>query len=199
MHAQTRTRMSPLTALFLGIFGVGGVAIASATLLAFRGMEIVDSKASSIISFAEGTIEGLPDLINSLPPTIGDLLDDRRAPDYATFLDVEVRLVADEKSGGVRPVLTVNNTGSKVVSLLSVRVAALDDQGVPVHDWTEVVATPIALDDDWERGWRGPLLPGNVRYVVLSRSRSMPPGGVDSLTGVIEVSDVRVWRSASEL
>ncbi len=187
------TRMSPLTALFLGIFFVGAVTIGSAATVVLYGMRIVDTKASALIRFAGNTVEGLPELVQSLPPAIGDLLHDRRAPEYAGKINVEVKLSADESSGVVRPVLTVRNAGDEVVSLLAVRVAALDANGVPVNDWTEVVATPLAIDDDW----RGPLMPGATRYVVLSGSRSLA-GKAGTVTAVAEIGDVRIWEGKAE-
>ncbi|MDO8630054.1 MAG: hypothetical protein Q7R41_06130 [Phycisphaerales bacterium] len=187
------TRMSPLTALFLGIFFVGAVTIGSAATVILYGMRIIDSKASALIRFAGNTVEGLPELVQSLPPAIGDILHDRRAPDYAGRISVDVKLSADEASGTVRPVLTVKNGGDEVVSLLAVRVAALDAGGVPVKDWTEVVATPLAIDDDW----RGPLMPGATRYVVLSGSRSLA-GKAGTVTAVAEIGDVRVWVGSGE-
>lgn len=187
------TRMSPMTALFLGVFFVGAVTIGSAATVVLYGMRIVDTKASALIRFAGNTVEGLPELVQSLPPAIGDLLHDRRAPEYAGKINVEVKLVADDASGVVRPVLTVRNTGDEVVSLLAVRVAALDANGVPVNDWTEVVATPLAIDDDW----RGPLMPGATRYVVLSGSRSLA-GKAGTVTAVAEIGDVRVWEGKAE-
>ncbi len=182
-------RMSPLTALFLGLFGVGAVGIAAGTSVILYSLRVLDRKASSILDFAEHTVEALPELIASLPPALGDVLNDRRAPEYAKKLDVGVRFTANEKADGVRPVLTVTNKGDEVVSMLAVRVVALDAKGVPLRDWTQVVATPIAIEDDW----RGILLPGATRHVVMSSSRSLDPSRTDTLTGAVEISELRVW------
>ena len=187
------SRMSPLTAMFLGVFFVGAVAIAAAGSVVLYGMRIVDSKSSALIHFAGNTVEGLPELVRSLPPAIGDLLHDRRAPEYAGKIAVETKFVVDKSAEALRPVLTIRNTGEEVVSLLAIRVAALDRNGVPQRDWTEVVATPLAIDDDW----RGPLMPGSTRYVVLSGSRSLA-GKVETLTPAFEISDIRVWERTAE-
>jgi len=56
-----------------------------------------------------------------------------------------------------------------------------------------VVATPLAIDDDW----RGPLMPGATRYVVLSGSRSLA-GKVGTVTAVTEIGEVRVWVGNGE-
>jgi hypothetical protein len=182
--------MSPLTALFLGIFGVGGVGIAAGAVVVLYSLRILDSKASALIGFAGNTIESLPELIDALPPAIGDVLSDRRAPDYAANLELSVRFVANEQGEGVRPVVTVTNKGKEVVSMLAVRVAALDARKVPIREWTEVVATPIAIDDDW----RGPLMPGATRHVVLSSWRSFPADKIDAFSAAPEISELRVWE-----
>ncbi len=192
MHQPTR--MSPLTALFGGMFFVGGVAIASGATVVLYGMKIIDSKASSVIHFAGNTIDGLPDLLRALPPAIGDLLNDRRAPEYAANIKIDAKMVADESGNVIRPVLTVRNEGTEMVSMLALRVAALDAKGVPVGDWTEVVATPIAVDDDW----RGPLMPGATRYVRMN-GRRVSAESVAQITPVTEISDVRVWQSAEKV
>jgi hypothetical protein len=186
--------MSPLTALFIGIFFVGAVSIAAASSIVLYGMRIADTRITDVLGLAGNTIEGLPDLINSLPPAIGDVLNDRRAPKYAANLDVDVNAIADERSGGIRPVVTVRNNGDEVVSMLVVRVAALSSSGVPLRDWTQVVATPIAIEDEW----RGPIMPNATRHVVLSRCYGQPVIPADSVTLVHEISEIRVWDSDSE-
>lgn len=183
-------RMSPVTAFFLGIFGVVGVVIVSATLLTTYAMYIVDSKTDGVLGFAKTTIEGLPDLVDSLPPALGELLNDHREPEYASNIKIDVQMITDERTNTVRPVLTITNEGDEVVSMLAVRVAALNSNGVPVGDWTQVVATPIAIEDEW----RGPLFPHTTRHVVCSRyggSRSVS-AKID-VRPVAEISELRIW------
>ena len=187
-------RMSALTALVIGIFGLGAVVIASATGVALYGLQIVDSKASAILGFAGTTIEGLPDLIESLPPAVGELLNDRRTPEYAGNIDVEARFVPHERFDGVRPVLTITNNGSEVVSLLAVRVVALEDGKTPLEEWTEVVATPIAIDDNW----RGPLMPGTTRHIPVSSWSRISAEKARDLSSAVEISEIRLWRSDDE-
>lgn len=187
---NTHTRMSPLTALFLGIFGVGGVGIVAGATVVLYSLRILDGKATALLGFAGNTVESLPELINALPPVIGDVLSDRRAPDYAANLDLSVRFVANEQGEGVRPVVSVTNKGKEVVSMLAVRVAALDAHKTPLREWTEVVATPIAIDLDW----RGPLMPGATRHVVLSSWRNFPADKIDALSAAPEISELRVWE-----
>ena len=187
------TRMSPFTAFFLGLFGLGAVAISGVTAVALRGLNMADSKATALIELVDGTVEGLPDLLASLPPAIGDVLNDRRAPEYASKVDLKLDFVAADD--GVRPVLSVSNRGDEVISMLAVRVAALSDRKVPLADWTQVVATPLAIDDDWP----GLLYPGSTRHFVLHRTRSVPASMIESLAGAVEISDVRVWVPKAEM
>lgn len=190
-----QSRMSPMTAFFIGLFGVGAVGIASGATIVLYGLRIIDQKATAIVGLAENTVTGLPELIASLPPALGDVLNDRRAPEYASNVDVELNFVTSERKGGLQPVMTITNKGSEVISMLAVRVAALNQQRVPVQEWTQVVATPIAIDDDW----RGPLFPGSTRHVVLSSWRTVNAEQAQDLTGVAEVSELRVWRPKDSL
>ncbi len=183
------TRMSPLTALFLGVFGVGAVAIASVTSTVIYGLSIVDGKASTLIGLAENTVTSLPEIIESLPPVLADVFHDRRAPEYMDSVEVQVRFVSDTDSQTVRPVLTVTNKGDQVVSMLAVRVAAFGEAKVPLRDWTAMVATPLAIEDDVP----GPLFPGKTRHMVLSRSHNLYGELSDDNGAAVEVSEIRVW------
>ena len=193
MTAQTR--MSPLTALFIGLFGVGGVIIACSSAIVLYSMAIIDSRASEILGLADTTVEktvdALPQILESLPPAIEDLHEMGRAPEYVDQLDVGVDFVVDSRSKGLRPVLTIVNRGDRVVSMLAVRVAALNESGLPIREWTEVVATPIAICDEW----RGTLFPGATRHVVLSSGwRGIPIEKARNITGAAEISEIRLWN-----
>jgi len=191
-----QNRMSAMTALVIGIFGIGAITVASTAAIVLFGMSIVDAKVSDVLGIAQGTIEGLPDLIESAPAAIADILNDRRAPEYAADLDVKVAFVSQDRSGSVRPTLTITNKGNKVVSMLAIRVAALKDGTIPVREWTEVVATPIAIEDEW----RGPLFPGSTRYVLLSSGyRGVPAQMTGDIVAAVEISEIRVWRPTDEL
>lgn len=187
----TQKRMSPLTALFLGIFGVGAVGIAAGSGIVLYGMRVLNVNASNILGLAEDTVAGLPTFIESLPPSVGELLNDRRAPEYAAQIDVEAGFVRSGKGGTLRPVFKIINNGSETVSLLAVRVAALNEHGIPVRDWTEIVATPVPGDD----AWRGPLMPHATRHVAVNRAyRVYPADEMEEYSAAVEVSDIRVWQ-----
>jgi hypothetical protein len=182
-------RMSPLTAFFFGLFGCAAVAIAAVTIIVLDGMKMADRNISNVTQLARQVIDGMPEIMDSLPPALADALHDRRDPTYAANIETKVQFVEDGRGDGVRPVLDITNQGDRVVSMLGIRVAAMNDRGVPVRDWTEVVATPIAINDDW----RGPLFPHETRHVVLRRGSVRGPVA-GSLKGEIEVCDVRVWE-----
>jgi len=188
-----RHRMSPLTALFMGIWIVGGLAIVSATAVGLYGLAVVDNKAETLLDFAGDTVDGLPELIEALPPALADILNDRRAPDYVSNISTEVRLVHGSR-GGICPALTITNHGDQVVSLLAVHVAALNSDRVPVEEWTQVVATPIAIEDEW----RGPLMPRATRHVVLHGCWRPSGHPASDLEPTVEISELRLWRADSD-
>lgn len=190
-----QNRMSPMTAMFIGLFGVGAVGIASGATIVLYGMRIIDSKANALVGFAEHTVAGLPELIESLPPSLADILSDRRAPEYASNVEMKLNFVPSERKGGLQPVMSITNKGNEVISMLAVRVAALDGRLVPIQEWTQVVATPIAVDDDW----RGPLFPGATRHVVMSSWRTVKADQGSDLTGAVEISELRVWQPKNDL
>lgn len=199
------SRMSPLTALFLGISAVLLTIIAAGAALGLYGLRIVDGKADLVFGLADQTVggipeiiqsvtEGLPELVESLPPVLADAVNDRRAPDYASHLEVTADLRPTGPGGRMSPVVTITNRGDELVTLLCVRVAALDAHGSPRREWTEVVATPLAID----RCWRGPLMPQSTRHVVLCDWRGLSPEQGVSLRTVYEISELRVWNGPAD-
>jgi hypothetical protein len=153
-------------------------------------MHLTDRWCSQAVGLAGTTLENLPETLEALPGALGDLADYRRAPDYADQLAVEVRLASDPH-GHPRSVITVQNRGSEVVTLLGLRIVGLDADGDPVREWSEYAATPVMIDDEW----RGPLLP--------SRSRIFTAGGwwgqrSDVASVKWEITDVWIWPERAE-
>jgi hypothetical protein len=190
--------MSPFTAFFIGLFGLGAVGIVCGAAIVVKGMEVLDSKAEEVLRLTEdavgGTLKALPEILEALPGAVDDVLNHQRAPDYIANIDVEADFVVGDRSGSLRPVLTITNKGEEVVPLLAVRVAALDAHKRPLSEWTEVVATPIAIDHDW----RGPLFPGQPRHIVMSSRRGLPVDADDAITAAVEISEIRVWQPPDE-
>lgn len=194
------SRMSPLTAFFIGLFTCGAVAIASGAVIVLYGLRVAETQASRILGIAGHTLENLPSVIEALPPAFSELLNDRRAPEYAANIEVSAVFRRDAKTQRLHPVLTVKNNGDKVISLLTVRVVALDSDGVALRDWTQVVATPIGVDHDWP----GPLLPNMPRHMVVNGgcghyfATVEGMGDTVDLKAVVEIADVRVWLGAEK-
>lgn len=184
-----QTRMSPLTAFCFGLFGVGAVTIAGVTSIVLYGMRVIDKRTDAVFGIVGSTVAHLPDLVEQLPKAVGELLQDRRAFDYSPNVEVVAKFLFDEKRDRIRPSLVITNRGSEVVSLMAVRVAALNAQKNAVAEWTETVATPVGIADEW----RGPLAPGATRYVVLRGDWSLQRADVAALTPSIEISELRIW------
>jgi hypothetical protein len=188
---QQRQRMSPLTAFFLGMFGLGAVSTACVSMIILYGIRVADSKTGQVLGFTSKMLSDLPEIIDGLPGAVGEVFDDRRAPEYADRIKIEASFQSDDDGKRTRPVLTVRNEGDKVVSMLAVRVAVLNDRRVPQCEWTEVVATPLAIDESW----RGPLLPGSTRYVVLHSGYGCRGlSASETKNGATEISEIRIWE-----
>ncbi|MCO6438091.1 MAG: hypothetical protein J5J06_13440 [Phycisphaerae bacterium] len=191
MNQQIRHRMSPLTAFFIGLFGLGISLVASVTVLALYGLKIVDSASFQVVQVVSDTIQNLPDIVDDGHDVLSKLLHDERATGYAKNIEVEATLLGDTQTGRVYPALKIRNNGDREVTLLGVRVAALDDAGVARAEWTEVVATPLTIEDEW----RGPLQPGATRHVVVRSWRGIGiPAKDERFHPAVEITDVRAMR-----
>ncbi|NOT00331.1 MAG: hypothetical protein HOP29_06855 [Phycisphaerales bacterium] len=192
-HATARTR-SFFSTLVIGVTCVITTAIVCASAATLYGMRIVERNADNLFAFAGTSLDRLPELAESLPPALADLLADRRTPEYVDQLDVAVSLAeSPHGSGRLSPLIQVRNRGDQVVSLLSLRVVIVDEEGRPVAENNEWAATPLAADDDW----RGPLLPGSTRSFTADgcRVRSGWHDGV--LRAEAEITDVRTWNGTT--
>jgi hypothetical protein len=181
------TRMSPLTAFFIGLFFLGGLIVSAITVVTLRGMNMFDRNVALVIELAEGTLENLPEALENASPLISRFVGERNL-EYAGNIGVTVQLSPRPGGKTLRPALQVVNKGSLPINLLTIRVAALTAQNVPISEWTEVVATPIGIENDW----RGPLAPGQTRYVVLRRGWELPEEYATTVTLAYEVVEVFV-------
>ena len=181
-----------LSALAMGLSAIIIAFIVSCTVVIIYGMNFAGDKSEEVVSLVEQAIKGLPDLQESLPPVLADMLDDSRQPDYSTQLDITASttlLPADK--GTVKTTIEIVNKGSEVVSLLSLRVVVLTSLNEIIAESNEWGATPIAADHD---NWRGPLMPGSRRYFVTSRG-GLPVFSADELRTEVEITDIRIWNS----
>ncbi len=162
-----------------------------ATVVVLYGMRIVDAKTEGFPSLVAAAIKGVPDLAGSLPPVFSDALRDRRCPEYKDKLAIAARVAsAAEGRFAGRPVLEIRNTGTSVVSLLSLRVTVLDRNNLPIGTWSPWAATPFAIEDDWP----GLLMPGATRYLPACWTvmrKEVPPEEVAVQT---EITELRLWE-----
>jgi hypothetical protein len=99
------------TAVARGFFGLLTTAVVCATGLGIYSLHLVDKKFGDIKSIGESVVGGLPKWRESLPPLVADAINDRRAPDYASNIDVKVRLVDGKRRDRQRAVIEVSNHG----------------------------------------------------------------------------------------
>ena len=173
------------SALAYGVFGTLIAAVICGSGLGLYGLNIADRKSSEAITLGQALLGSIPDIQQSLPPILADLLNDQRDLSYRGELAISARIVGDEDRS--RLVIEVANKGSKAVTLMSMRVTLDDKDGVPLRDLTTYVATPIAVEDEW----RGPLLPDSTRRYSY-RLRTMPADAS------IEITELRVWNPPEE-
>ncbi len=183
-------RRSFLSTVALGISGVTMTLLLCVTMIAIYSVSVIDRKTGDVFEFAEVAVHSLPQLAESLPPVLADVLNDRRDPGYAENIEVSVTLASSSSRRGVRPIITVHNKGAEVVSLLSMRVVVVNSDGEPISEMNEWAATPIAADDDH---WRGPLLPGAERRFSTNHSFV----GKNDLGVEYEITDIRIWSGDS--
>ncbi len=175
-----------LSALVLGVFGTIAIVVVCATAVGLYGLYIVDDKIEDLVAVSPEMVEALTDWQKALPPALADALDDRRDPSYRQHVEATVELLSGAGSRARTPVIEVINQGERVITLLSLRVALEDDDGIPIKELTSYAATPIAIDSDW----RGPLLPGSKRRFLVPISR----GGRDVAMASLEITELRVWQ-----
>ena len=163
--------------------------MASGAGIVLYGLRVADSHVGGLLRFADSAVTNLPAIVESLPPALKDALHDRRAPEYAKLIETKVDMVAGQWSDAPVATVTIRNLGDELVSLLTIRVAALDNAGRAIREWTTVAATPMGIANEW----RGPLMPGSTRHVVLDDSYSRHDDDRRAASMVVEIADVRVW------
>jgi len=179
-----------LSALAMGLSAIIIAFIISCTVVIVYGMNFAGEKSEEVVALVEKAINGLPELQESLPPALADMLNDHRQPDYATQLDIATKTtLLPNDQGTVKTTVEIVNNGKEVVSLLSMRIVVLTSQGDIITESNEWGATPIAAEHDW----RGPLMPGARRYFVTSH-RALPVFSADELKTEVEITDIRIWN-----
>ena len=166
-------KMSFLASLVWGTCSVIIVTIACASGIVFYGLHIVES-----------AIDDLPSIVKKVP-MLRDALSDERRIDYIDELDIKIGFTDHPYyEDRMRAIATITNGGQELVSWLSIRVVVSDDVGNVLDEDSAMVATPVALDDDFP----GPLVPGRTRrFTICTFKRSDHP------SAQFEITDLRVW------
>ncbi|MCZ6654490.1 MAG: hypothetical protein O7D91_15855 [Planctomycetota bacterium] len=166
-------KMSFLASLVWGTCSVIIVTVVCSSGVVFYGLHIV-----------EKSIDDLPSIVKKVP-MLRDALSSERRIDYIDDLDIEIDFTDHPYyEDRMRAVVTITNGGQELVSWLSIRVVVSDDKGNVLDEDVEMIATPLALDDDFP----GPLVPGRTRrFTICTFKRSDHP------SAQYEVTDLRVW------
>ncbi|OHB63955.1 MAG: hypothetical protein A2Y77_10120 [Planctomycetes bacterium RBG_13_62_9] len=180
-----------LSSAAMGLSAVLIAIIASCTVVVLYGVHLAGEKSERVITLAQSAIRGLPEFAESLPPMLSDMLDDHRQPDYSNQLAITTRLTREPGRGdGARTEIEIINNGEEVVSLLGLRIIALDESGRLLCESQEWAATPFATDG----GLRGPIMPGSRRYFVGARRRLCDPGPMETVKTEVEITELRLWN-----
>ena len=192
-HVTVRTH-SFLSSIALGLSAIIITMLVSGTVVVLYTVDLASEKTDQVVAIVQGAISGLPDFQESLPPAVGDLLNDRREPGYRKDLTVTASLVsAPDRHGMVRTAIEIVNNGDEVVSLMSLRINLFNEKGQLISTAQEWAATPLSIDNDW----RGPILPDSRRYFVCRRSIALSSSPFDQIKTEVEINELRVWNGES--
>ncbi len=188
----SKKRRGCLAAAAMGISAVLVTCVISGTVVLVYGMHVASEKADGLVCLAERTVRGLPDMARALPPALGDLVNDGRRPEYAEQIEVSARLSPAGPGERVRVMVEAANQGQEMVTMLSLRVVVMDDQGRVICESNEWAASPFAADGPW----RGPLMAGGVRRFNASEWFAYR-ADVAELKAEVEITDVRIWNGGA--
>ena len=180
-----RKPMGFLAVTALGLSSVLVTAIVCVSGVAVYGIRLLDKKSTNLVDLVQQAAQSLPEIRAALPPVLADAIDDVRAPEYRDELRICTGIgETTDRWGYRRATVSVENTGDKTVSMLSLRLVGLDGDGNAATESAVWAATPLQLDDEW----RGPLLPRETRRMVI---RTFCGKEVKSIEP--EISEIRTW------
>jgi hypothetical protein len=184
-----------LSSVALGLSSLAITFVICCTVLIMYGMHFAGERTDRVISVAQSAVQGLPALLESLPPAVADMLNDRRQPDYSQHLAIKAQLIARPGSNGpTRTGIEVVNNGNEVVSLLALRIIVVDENGQLLSETQEWAATPFAA----ENAWRGPIMPGSRRYFECRHSSLHDISPIDNLKAEVEINELRIWNGPGQ-
>ncbi len=180
-----------LSSLVSGLSAIIVTLIICVTGIIIYGMNIASDKSEEIISLAQSTINGLPAIQKSLPPVIGDVFNDRREPDYRDNIEITAEpSFFQQDNGRLGATVVLANKGSKVVSLMSLRIVIHNNKNEVLSELNDWVATPFTNKNDWP----GPMMPNSKRYISLKGNRAFNIQNTDELKTEVEITELRIWN-----
>lgn len=161
------------------------------TVIIIYGMNIAGEKSEEIISLAQSTIHGLPAIRESLPPFAADILDNSRVPQYSDQIEISAKPVLSPKNAGILGAsVTIVNKGSKVVSLMSLRIVIFDGNNDILTELNEWVVTPVAGKNNWP----GPLMPNSKRNFSMQGTKAFTIPNISEIKTEVEITEIRIWN-----
>lgn len=180
-----QTRMSPLTAFFVGLFLLGATTVVSVTMVVIIGMRMAERQMDNVADVSRDVVSRLPEFIEQLPE-LSQVWIGTRNTAYVQNVSVNPYLVPDPHGRGLRPSVTITNNGGEPITLLTVRITARDSDGAPIAEWSEAAATPVGVVDDW----RGPLGPKQTRDLVFGGWPLISESTASKVTLRYEIADL---------
>ncbi len=184
-----------LSSLVSGLSMIIVILIICVTIIAVYGMNLAGQKSEEIISLAQNAIQGVPAIMESLPPVASDIVNSERAPEYRDNIEITAEPVTMPQNAARLGVsMIIWNKGSMVVSLMSLRIVILDNSNNIISEMNRWVVTPIASDNDWP----GPLLPDSKRYISFPDKKAYNIANVKDLKVEVEVTEIRLWNDRND-
>jgi len=178
-----------LSSVALGLSAVAIVCIICCTAVMIYGVHFAGAQSEKFMAITGDVFDGIPDIIQSLPPLAADVLNDQRLPSYSGEIEATARIIAADNHGQARTQIEVTNNGERLITMLSLRITILDANDEIVSESNEWAATPLAADHDW----RGPLMPNSHRRFNSGSHRLPRDTDQAHLRAEVEITDIRVW------
>ena len=180
-----------LSSLVSGLSMIIITLIICGTVIIIYGMNMAGEKSEEIISLAQSTIQGLPAIRESLPPVAADIFNNSREPEYRDKIEITAEpALLPQNNGRLGASVTILNKGSKVVSLMSLRIAIINSKNEVLAELNEWVVTPVAGKNDWP----GPLMPNSKRYFSSSGRNAINVPNLSDLKAEVEITEIRIWN-----
>lgn len=179
-----------LSSLVSGLSMIIIITIACGTIIAVYGMNLAGQKSEEFMLFAQGTLQGLPEIVESLPPLASDIFNSQRDPEYRDKIEIVAEpVLLPQNRGRLGASITITNKGSMVVSLMSLRIVILDKNKNILAEMNKWVVTPFACKKEWP----GPLMPDSKRYISALGENAYNIPNIDDLKVEVEVTEIRIW------